>query len=143
MNTNQLLLCLSLCSLTHPLLADTYKCMQGGRPIYQAAPCEVNSDKGKLDIKTDTPEQKALAKEKLEAIKSEYDAEKTAETQAENEAKPQNTQQPSAPPSPPVRSMYTYGNPRNDPANPDAPLQADQPVKIIYPWGNPKYQPTE
>lgn len=111
--------------------------------MYQATPCEMNSDKGKLDIKVETSEEKAQAQKKLEAIRTEYDAEKTAEEQAQKPANPQNTQQSSIPQTPPVKTMYIYGNPRNNPASPDTPQDADQPVKIIYPWGNPKYQPTD
>lgn len=125
-------------------LADAYKCMQGGRPMYQATPCELNSDKGKLDIKLETPEEKAAAQEKLDAIRAEYEAEKTAEEEAQKSAKSQRgqqTQQPAQTPAP--RTMYTYGNPLNNPADANSPQNADQPVKIIYPWGNPRYQPTE
>lgn len=143
MKTIQLLLSITLLPISHLVIADTYKCMRGGRPIYQATPCELNSNKGKLDIKVETPEEKALAREKLEAIRTEYDAEKTAEQQSEKSAKPNNTQQSSAAQTSPVRTMYTYGSPLNNPPTPDTPQASDQPVKIIYPWGDPRHQPAD
>ena len=74
LKTVKSILCFATFFLSNSVVADAYKCIKDGRPVYQGTPCEVNSNKGKLDIKEQTPEQKAMAMEKLQEIRREYDA---------------------------------------------------------------------
>jgi hypothetical protein len=144
MKSIKFLLCIAIVAAPYSALADAYKCMKAGRPTYQAAPCEVDSEKGKLDIKFETPEEKAMAEEKLEALREEYTAGKDAQGQATRPIQPQGTPprpMQAQPQTPSQRNMYTYGNPLNKPADPNNPTDTQQPVNIIYPWGNPKYIP--
>ncbi|MDD2759651.1 MAG: hypothetical protein PHH11_05095 [Methylomonas sp.] len=64
-------------TLPNCVYAEAYKCIKDGRPVYQGTPCEMNSEKGKLGIKEQTPEQKAMALEKLQEIRNQYDASAT------------------------------------------------------------------
>lgn len=73
MKTAKLILFFTGFFLANYANADLYKCIKGGRPVYQGTPCEQNSVKGKLDIKEETPEEKAMALEKLQEIRSQYD----------------------------------------------------------------------
>jgi len=121
--------------------ADVYKCRRAGQVFYQQRPCIENSETGKLEIKPQTQTERALAQEKLQAIRKKFDAEKKAAEQA-RVSQPEPAQQ-FEPESPPIRRMYTFGNPLNEPANPDVPTDPNQPVQIIYPWGNPRHQPDD
>jgi hypothetical protein len=141
MKSIKFLLCITILVASDCALADAYKCMKSGRPIYQATPCEVDSEKGKLDIKFETPEEKAQAQEKLDALKAEYAAGKEAEDQVAKTATTPSAQTqpiPAQPQSTQPQNRYIYGNPRNNPPDPNSP---QGPVNIIYPWGNPKYVP--
>jgi len=121
--------------------ADVYKCRRAGQVFYQQRPCKDNSETGKLDIAPQTQAEKAIAREKLQAVRRQFDAGKAAAEQA-RAAQGEPAQQVE-PESPPVRRMYTFGNPLNEPADPDVPVDPNQPVQIIYPWGNPRHQPEE
>lgn len=63
--------------------AEVFKCVEKfGKAVYQSAPCKIATKEQQLDIKTAAaPDQAAAAKAKLEAIQSEYQAQKTAEEQ--------------------------------------------------------------
>ena len=73
MKTAKLILFFTVFFVTNYANADLYKCMKGGHPVYQGTPCEQNSEKGRLGIKEETPEEKAMALEKLQEIRSQYD----------------------------------------------------------------------
>ncbi len=88
MKTVKFILFFTAFILSNWACADAYKCIKDGRPVYQGIPCEVNSSKGKLDIKDQTPEEKAMALERLKEIRREYDASQTP-------AKPDNLAPPS------------------------------------------------
>lgn len=94
MKTVKLILFFGAFFLANYANADLYKCMKGGRPVYQGTPCEINSDKGKLDIKEETPEEKAMALEKLQEIRAKYEAGqaiKESEAKSAADAMRQNT----------------------------------------------------
>jgi hypothetical protein len=61
--------------------AEMFKCMIKGRPTYQSQPCNQSQTESVLTIKESTPEQKALAQEKLQAIRNQYESEKNQKQQ--------------------------------------------------------------
>lgn len=70
--------------------AELYKCTMKGLPTYQSQPCAQSQTESLLSIKERTPEQEALALEKLQAVRNQYASEKIQrqqEMQRQNPAK--------------------------------------------------------
>ncbi len=118
LKTVKSILFLAALFLSNCVSAEAYKCMKGGRPVYQGTPCEVNSTKGTLDIKEQTPEEKATALEKLQEIRREYKASEEMKHKADDHAIQQdgNGQPQSALPAP---AQEQSDFPENDTENQD------------------------
>jgi hypothetical protein len=69
--------------------AEMFKCMIKGRSIYQSHPCTQSQTESVLTIKESTPEQKALALEKLQTIRNQYESDKNQKQQIQQEMEKQ------------------------------------------------------
>jgi len=65
--------------------AELFKCMVNGRPAYQSRSCDNPGSESILTIKESTPEEKAQAQEKLQALRSRYESEKAQQQQQNNQ----------------------------------------------------------
>jgi Skp family chaperone for outer membrane proteins len=78
---NTYVMIIILASSDSSVSAELFKCMINGRPAYQSRSCDNPRTESILTIKESTPEEKAQAQEKLQAIRSRYDSEKTQKQQ--------------------------------------------------------------
>lgn len=78
---NPVIVTLILCCIASNVSAELFKCRVDGHPTYQSHPCANPQTGSPLTIKESTPEEKAHAQEKLQAIRSQYENEKTLKQQ--------------------------------------------------------------
>jgi len=116
---------LLLLAISFTASADVYKCGK----TYQSTPCNLDSpDSSKVEIKTQTEEQKAASAERLQQVRSEYETNKQLRQEADEKAFDKSVRM--------AELEAAQNNAREQARQADAlEKEADKPVPIIYPPG--------
>lgn len=100
MKVSKIIMAIVFSLISQASSAETYKCIKNGRTTYQAKPCGENPEVGKIEVKESTPEEKAEAQAKLQAIRAELDAKKAAAEQKAKASNEANIKVPAVPAKP-------------------------------------------